>query len=651
MDMSVPAHVQLDPHWPDWAVGGDEYEDFLASWEFHYKHTTSESSNAYMRDYRDLPYTKASSYTPEDKDYNDDLTNLFYSLATFADWYDSDNEDGESATRYNMAHNAFDYTKNVTAVWYTTFGIEQYDALADGHCFVVNCNWSHDASIIYTNQLLINSISGLGAGVTVHYTSGETEYFGEVEDESNVPWAVCGQILQPELETRAIGYVAALYQLFWDETHPRTFTHIIVDGDYEVDENSGAQYTCTAHYDDGTDSDVTSSASWSDNSSYASISSSGYLTTSAVPADQPCRITASYLGDSDTHDITIKNITTTPTAGTPSSIAVPLSDSDGSYTVSWGASSTSSVTYVLEEATNPSFTSDLRPAYSGSSLSMMITGRSSGTTYYYRVKATRSGYADSDWKECTNGCTVGITSDESLIAYYPFNGNANDESGNGNHGTVYGATLTTDRLGNTDSAYEFDGQASYIEVPDSSSLDITGPITISAYIKADFDQYFRVGLVTKKSEYHPCPGYQLFLSDMNDNGVNYARFGLVYIDPEAPNGDAEIYVGSNTALNDNQWHHIATTYDGSNVKMYIEGRLEDVTLFDGLCGENDEPLFIGLYPYAYSDGHGNLPNILKGCIDEVRIYNRALSTSEIRQLSGTGYKDSLQSIFLLLLDN
>jgi len=104
------------------------------------------------------------------------------------------------------------------------------------------------------------------------------------------------------------------------------------------------------------------------------------------------------------------DITGTPTAGTPSSITVPSSDSDGSYTVSWGASSTSSVTYVLEEATNSSFSSGLRTAYSGSSTSTTITGRSSGTTYYYRVKATKSGYTDSPWRTGLNGCVVGALS-------------------------------------------------------------------------------------------------------------------------------------------------------------------------------------------------------------------------------------------------
>ena len=52
-----------------------------------------------------------------------------------------------------------------------------------------------------------------------------------------------------------------------------------------------------------------------------------------------------------------------------------------------------------------------------------------------------------------------------LVAYYPFNGNANDESGNGNDGIVQGATLTADKFSNQESAYQFDGENDYIELP------------------------------------------------------------------------------------------------------------------------------------------------------------------------------------------
>ena len=73
-----------------------------------------------------------------------------------------------------------------------------------------------------------------------------------------------------------------------------------------------------------------------------------------------------------------------------------------------------------------------------------------------------------------------------LVANYPFNGNANDESGNGNHGTVNGAVLTTDRFGNTGRAYEFDGQSAFIEAAGVDGMDFgTTPFSLSVWINTD----------------------------------------------------------------------------------------------------------------------------------------------------------------------
>jgi hypothetical protein len=94
--------------------------------------------------------------------------------------------------------------------------------------------------------------------------------------------------------------------------------------------------------------------------------------------------------------------------GQPAGITVPASDDDGSYTVSWGASATSGVVYVLEEATNADFSSNLRTVYTGSATSAAISGQNNGVTYHYRVKATRSGYLDSPWIESATACAVSI---------------------------------------------------------------------------------------------------------------------------------------------------------------------------------------------------------------------------------------------------
>ena len=92
--------------------------------------------------------------------------------------------------------------------------------------------------------------------------------------------------------------------------------------------------------------------------------------------------------------------------GIPTSITVPASSRTGVYTVSWGASSITGVVYVLEESTNSSFTDGPAQIYAGSKTTFEIGGRTSETTYYYRVKATKIGYADSDWQTGENGCVV-----------------------------------------------------------------------------------------------------------------------------------------------------------------------------------------------------------------------------------------------------
>lgn len=71
---------------------------------------------------------------------------------------------------------------------------------------------------------------------------------------------------------------------------------------------------------------------------------------------------------------------------------------------------------------------------------------------------------------------------DGLVAYYPFNGSANDESNNGNNGVVYGAVLTEDRFGNIDKAYSFNGRDNYIIVNSSSSLQPTKEMTVAVWL-------------------------------------------------------------------------------------------------------------------------------------------------------------------------
>ncbi len=108
------------------------------------------------------------------------------------------------------------------------------------------------------------------------------------------------------------------------------------------------------------------------------------------------------------------------------------------------------------------------------------------------------------------------------MAYYPFNGNADDESGNENHGTVYGATLTEDRFGNADSAYYFDGTNDYIEIP---SVNPTSAITVSAWVKSVSSSSYS-GHWQIVSKYH---AYILGVRTPNSNDMCF----IIHIDNKA----------------------------------------------------------------------------------------------------------------------
>ncbi len=92
---------------------------------------------------------------------------------------------------------------------------------------------------------------------------------------------------------------------------PATLNSVTITGATQVNEGSGAQYTLTANYSDGSSANVTGSATWSENSGYASINGGGYLTTTSVASDQSCTLTASYGGQSDTHGVTIRDVPAT----------------------------------------------------------------------------------------------------------------------------------------------------------------------------------------------------------------------------------------------------------------------------------------------------------------------------------------------------
>ena len=140
---------------------------------------------------------------------------------------------------------------------------------------------------------------------------------------------------------------------------PPSLVSLTISGPSQVNENSGAQYTCTAHYSDGSDVDVTDSANWSENTSYTSINSTGYLTTGSVGANLPSTITATYGGQSDTHTVTVINVPPSVVSLTISGPTQINEGTDAQYTCT-ALYNNGSVVNVTNSATwseNTSFTS------------------------------------------------------------------------------------------------------------------------------------------------------------------------------------------------------------------------------------------------------------------------------------------------------
>jgi histone H3/H4 len=182
---------------------------------------------------------------------------------------------------------------------------------------------------------------------------------------------------------------------------------------------------------------------------------------------------------------------------------------------------------------------------------------------------------------------------------------ANDESGHGNDGTIYGATWTT---GVSGKALEFDGSNDYVDCGYDSSLDITDAITVEAWVNAKLSTANQV-IVDKYK-----PGVGGYMLDVRSTG----NFGFLVIFSDGGDGIAR------SSMTTNEWIHLVGVYNGiGNTYLYINGNLTDSDYDAGKTTliTNDKSATIG-YPYTRF-------NYFNGAIDEVAIYNRALSPEEI----------------------
>ncbi len=218
----------------------------------------------------------------------------------------------------------------------------------------------------------------------------------------------------------------------------------------------------------------------------------------------------------------------------------------------------------------------------------------------------------------TNGTTPdsGNVSNVGLAAHWPLDGNANDASGNGNHGKVEGATLTSDRNGKANAAYHFDGsKCDAIRVPSSPSLkSITSVSTIAAWIKPERWDNTWVNVFSKGEQKRQ---YGLFAKDS----------GTLYMNDSYRNDSPDVSAKMPEGLKLGVWQHVAIVYDGSKAVAYVNGKPGEPKSTSGQFVPNDEDFMLGRDDYVDRENYW-------GDMDDVRIYNRALSASEIVALAG-----------------
>lgn len=199
-----------------------------------------------------------------------------------------------------------------------------------------------------------------------------------------------------------------------------------------------------------------------------------------------------------------------------------------------------------------------------------------------------------------------------LVAFYPFDGNANDESGNGHNGTVYGATLVTDRLGNPNSAYSFDGLNDYILVPNHDSLNFQQSITVNFWMN--------IGQLYSREAFPISHG-----SWQNRWKVSIIPERKLRWTINSTNGIIDL--DSETELTENVWHNYTVFYNGADYEIYIDGELDNFATWSGLIQTTNIDLTIGQM----------LPNNsnynFKGVIDDITIFNYGLSVNEIQNLA------------------
>ena len=206
-----------------------------------------------------------------------------------------------------------------------------------------------------------------------------------------------------------------------------------------------------------------------------------------------------------------------------------------------------------------------------------------------------------------------------LVSYYSFEIDANDEI-SGNDGVVTGAV---NKKGKVRSGYEFDGDGDYIKVDDSSSLDTNGDYTLSMWIYNAAGSNTYPTLINRRSQSDSHGYLWIFTGSTDESRIRF----------QYNNGSKMTEVAWSSALGKDVWNHAVFVYADSadTITLYIDGISRGSKSAPNVADITAEDLYMGTY-------QGNSAYTFEGKLDEVGLWNRALSTDEINELYDYGDK-------------
>lgn len=225
--------------------------------------------------------------------------------------------------------------------------------------------------------------------------------------------------------------------------------------------------------------------------------------------------------------------------------------------------------------------------------------------------------------------SIGQSVYDSLVVLYTFNGHSLDQSGNGLHGN-FSANYCPDRFGNTNSAVILNGTFDFVDIPTDARLQPDFPFTLSCWF---WPNAYTAGLVTTDYVDNINSGAWLVINADGTVEVGYGN-GTVNGTPNSRKSKK-----SSSALSTGQWYHVVGVLESETVlRLYIDC-VEDTGIYTGTA---DTMIYMPVHgSIGRKDGSNvALPYYLNGKIDEVAIWNRALSNSEINALCSNSLGDN-----------